>query len=144
MPTNSLNRLFIDTNVFLRFLILDDKNPQMSVKARKLFALLEAKKLLLQTNTLVVAEIVYVLEGYYEIPKTQVKELLLPILAIPNLLINDKETILSALNLFAEKNIDFEDAYTYFDMINEGILKIVTFDEKHFKRLEGITVVTSF
>ena len=137
------DKIFIDTNVFLRFLILDEKNPQMSIKAKEIFALLQDGKIILQSNALIVAEIVYVLESYYELHKSPIKDLLLPILSIPNLLINSKENILAALNTFAEKNVDFEDACTYFDMVNEGISKIITFDEKHFSRFENISIVSS-
>jgi len=137
------SKIFIDTNVFLRFLIVDEKTPQSSIKAKEIFSLLQNRKVLLQTNTLIVAEIVYVLESYYELPKLDIKELLLPILSLPNLIIKDKPIVLAALSLFVEKNIDFEDAYTYFDMLNEEISKIVTFDEKHFSRLENISVISA-
>jgi predicted nucleic-acid-binding protein len=137
------NRVYIDTNVFLRFLIKDKTNPNLSLKSKAIFTLLKDKKITLQTNVLVVAEIVYVLEKYYELSKDRVRELLLPLLSLSYLLIKDKEAILSALNLFAEKNVDYEDAYTYFDMANEDISDILTFDDKHFKRLDDIKVITS-
>ena len=44
---------------------------------------------------------------------------------------------------FYEKNVDFEDAYTYFDMLNSQILKIITFDEEHFKRFDDIEILTT-
>ena len=133
---------FIDTNVFLRFLIFDKSNPNMSELARKAFLMLKEGKIILYTNVLIIAETVYVLEKYYELSKNEVREKLIPILVYDNLVIDGKEKVLAALTIFYEKNVDFEDAYTYFDMLNSQILKIITFDEKHFKRFDDVEILT--
>ena len=48
---------FIDTNVFLRFLIFDKSNPNMSELARKAFLMLKEGKIILYTNALIIADI---------------------------------------------------------------------------------------
>ena len=134
---------FIDTNVFLRFLIFDKSNPNMSELAKKAFLMLKEGKIMLYTNVLIIAEVVYVLEKYYELSKNEVQQKLIPILVHDNLIIDGKEKILASLTIFYEKNVDFEDSYTYFDMLNSHILKIITFDEKHFKRFDDIEILST-
>jgi len=83
------------------------------------------------------------LEKYYELSKNEVQQKLIPILVHDNLIIDGKEKILASLTIFYEKNVDFEDSYTYFDMLNSHILKIITFDEKHFKRFDDIEILST-
>ena len=90
----------------------------------------------------IIAEAVYVLEKYYELSKNEVQQKLIPILVHDNLIIDGKEKMLASLTIFYEKNVDFEDSYTYFDMLNSHILKIITFDEKHFKRFDDIEILS--
>ena len=60
---------FVDTNVFLRFLVYDKTTSELSKKAKIIFQKIQDKKLLVQTNICIVSELVYVLESYYEIDK---------------------------------------------------------------------------
>ncbi|OGC56168.1 hypothetical protein A3H26_02260 [candidate division WWE3 bacterium RIFCSPLOWO2_12_FULL_36_10] len=83
------------------------------------------------------------MEKYYELSKNEVQQKLIPILVHDNLIIDGKEKILASLTIFYEKNVDFEDSYTYFDMLNSHILKIITFDEKHFKRFDDIEILST-
>lgn len=55
-------KVFVDTNVFLRFLTRDD--PVKAEKARRLFTAAMAGELVAETSLLVVAEIVWTLESY--------------------------------------------------------------------------------
>ena len=82
------------------------------------------------------------MEKYYELSKNEVQQKLIPILVHDNLIIDGKEKMLASLTIFYEKNVDFEDSYTYFDMLNSHILKIITFDEKHFKRFDDIEILS--
>jgi len=132
---------YIDANVFLRFFVLDEKNPHLSKAALRVFSSLEKGRLTVQTNILVVAEVVHILESYYKLENKEIFMKLLPILNLPNLILPGKEKVLSALQAVADYNVDFEDAYTYFDMLSNEIREIITFDVRHFERLEGITVV---
>ena len=83
------------------------------------------------------------MEKYYELSKNEVQQKLIPILVHDNLIIDGKEKMLASLTIFYEKNVDFEDSYTYFDMLNSHILKIITFDEKHFKRFDDIEILST-
>ena len=132
---------FIDTNVFLRFLILDTTTPTLSKNAKKIFEQIQNKKTSVQTNICMISELVYVLEGYYEMDKTSVVQKIMPLIALESLVIENKEHIVQTLYVYEDKRVDFEDAYTYVTMQNAGEHSIYTFDKKHFKRFEDITIL---
>lgn len=132
---------FIDTNVFLRFLVYDRTTPELSKKAKVIFEQIQAKTLLVQTNICIVSELVYVLESYYEISKGVILEKIIPLISLDNVLIHNKEDVLQSLFVYRDKSVDFEDAYTYVLMKDTGVDTIYTFDKKHFKRFEDIKIL---
>ncbi len=134
--------VYIDTNIFLRFLIFDEINPNLSKKAKSIIKNIRDQKILAKTNVCIVSELVYVLEGYYELAKTDVINKIIPILSLDKLLIDQKALVLSALYVYEDKNVDFEDAYSYVLMKNDLIKEIHTFDKKHFKRFMDINILS--
>jgi predicted nucleic acid-binding protein len=77
---------FVDTNVFLRLLTGDD--PAKAARCRQLFARAVAGRVHLRTSELVIAEIVWTLLSYYELPKGDVIEKVVQILNTPNLTVD--------------------------------------------------------
>ncbi len=92
----------------------------------------------LVTNSLVLAEIVWVLESFYHLPRPAIREKVLAILNTPGLDVLDGGLALQAITWYNEQNIDFVDAYNGAWMREHGISKVYTFDDRHFARLEGI------
>jgi predicted nucleic-acid-binding protein len=90
------------------------------------------------TTDLVVAEIVWVLESYYELPKEEIQDKVEKILNTPNLICPRKELILNALTMYSEKNIDYIDAVNALILKERGIEELYSYD-KHFDRIEGLT-----
>ena len=131
---------FIDANIFLRFLVFDEINPHLSQKSRKIIQKIVDSKLTVFTNVLIMAEIVYVLEKYYKYSKQDVAKKLQKLFSLEGIIMGNKEKALASLSLYEQKNIDFEDAYAYLDMLAHDISKVITFDKKHFSRLEGIEI----
>lgn len=132
-------RLFVDTNVFLRFLTRDD--PGKADQARALFQNAVAGRLTLVTSLLVVAEIIWTLESFYGLDKPDIAAKVETILNTPNLECPEAELILRSLDLYATKNVDFIDAYHAFLLKSQGLTRIVTYDRKHFKRVDGLEIV---
>lgn len=128
--------LFADTNLFLRLLTNDI--PEKVEVLIKLFKRAEQGELQFVTNSMVVAEIVWTLESYYELPKEDIQEKILATLNTPGLEIADGDLVLQAILWYTEKNVDFIDAYNSAWMIQRGIRTACTFDQKHFSRFEGI------
>ncbi len=52
----------------------------------------------------------------------------------------DADLILQAIVPYADKNVDFIDAFNAAWMVKNNVDKIYTFDQKHFKRFGGIVV----
>jgi predicted nucleic acid-binding protein len=46
---------------------------------------------------------------------------------------------LQAIGWYADKNVDFIDAYDAAWMFKNAVDRVCTFDQKHFSRFEGIT-----
>ena len=54
--------------------------------------------------------------------------------------VTDKSTVISALRLYKNRNVDFIDAWIIEFAKERGIKTIYTFDKKHFRDIEGIEV----
>lgn len=126
---------FVDTNIFLRFLLAD--NPIQSPRCKKLFELAQKGKVKLMTSEIVVAEIVWVLHSFYGESRESVAEKLRKILLFKSLFIPNREVLLLATQKFESKNIDFIDAYNYALLIKKKIGKIYSYD-RDFDKLEGV------
>jgi predicted nucleic acid-binding protein len=94
----------------------------------------------LVTNTLVMAEIVWTLESFYRLERTDIKEKVIAILNTPGLKVVEANLVLQAITGYVEKNVEFIDAYSVAWMLSHGITSAYTFDRKHFNRFDGITV----
>ena len=131
--------IFVDTNLFLRYFTNDV--PAQADAVEKLLRHAEQGKSQLITNGMVIAEIVWTLESYYQLEHADIQNKVLAILNTPGLEIPDNNLILKAIIWYAEKNVDFIDAYNAAWMGQKGIEKIYTFDQKHFGRFDDVEVV---
>ena len=131
--------VFVDTNVFLRFLTNDD--PAKAKRAELRFRNAVSGKEHLRTSLLVIAEIVWTLESFYKLEKKDIAEKVAMILNTPNLACPEARLIRLALDLYVEQNIDFIDAYHAYYLKEEGLSQIVTFDRKHFGRVNWLEIV---
>ena len=127
---------FLDTNIFIRF--LTDDVPEKADACEKIFKKAVEKEETLFTTDLVIAEIVWVLESFYELPKKEVQDKVEKILNTPNLICPHKDLILSALVLYSEKNIDYIDAYNALILKENGIEELYSYD-KHYDRIDWLT-----
>ncbi len=131
--------VFVDTDVFLRFLTDDD--AVKAARAGDLFRDAVAGRTSLKTSPLVIAEIVWTLESYYRLDKPQIAEHVEKILNTPNLECDESARILQALDLYVHENIDFIDAYHAHYMKDLGLTRIATYDRKHFGRIPWLEIV---
>lgn len=132
------SKIFIDTNIFIRYLTNDD--PAMADKIEKIFIKALNGKVSLVTNSLVIAEIIWVLESYYEHSKDEIAMMVSKIITTRGLEVKDSRLILKALDTYLSKNIDFTDAYIAVYMGHNHWDRILTLDKKHFSRIEGIHI----
>jgi len=127
---------FVDTNIFIRF--LTDDVPEKVDACEEIFKKAVEKQETLFTTDLVVAEIVWVLESFYELPKNEIQDKVEKILNTPNVICPHKDLILSALILYSEKNIDYTDAYNALILKENGIEELYSYD-KHYDRIDWLT-----
>jgi predicted nucleic acid-binding protein len=118
---------FVDTNIFLRYLTGDD-HPKYE-RCRGLFKRAVEGEVGLSTSVMVIAELIWTLLSYYKVPKAEVVEKVSVIIGSENILIPDKNLLADALVLYAQKNIDFIDAYNAVFMKYHGFREIYSYDE---------------
>jgi predicted nucleic-acid-binding protein len=131
-------RIFADTNLFLRYLTNDV--PSQADAVEQLLHRASAGDIILVINSLVIAEIVWTLESYYGLARDNIKDKVLAILNTPGLEAAEGDLLLQAIFWYAEKNIDFIDAFNAAWLLSQGLITTYTFDRKHFSRIEGVRV----
>jgi predicted nucleic acid-binding protein len=113
---------FVDTNILIRHLTGDP--PQMAARAT---ALLGAEDDLYLTD-LVVAETIYALESFYEVPRTGVAEAIRSLLALGSVIVVDRALLLRAIEVYETARLDFAEAYLVACAESTGILRVASFD----------------
>jgi predicted nucleic acid-binding protein len=113
---------FVDTNVLVRHLTGDPP-----AQARRATRYLEAADELLLPD-LIAAEVVYVLESYYDVPRAQVAETLRAIIAFPAVRVVDADLLRRAIEVYEVHRLDFADAYLVASAERTGVGVIASFD----------------
>jgi predicted nucleic acid-binding protein len=114
---------FVDTNILIRHLTGDP--PAQAARATSF--LTAADELLLAD--LVVAEVVYVLESFYEVPRARVAELVRAVLAFPAVVVLDPAMLLRALEVYETARLDFAEAYLVAQAEQSGVGVVASFDQ---------------
>ena len=116
----------LDTNYILRYLLND--NEEMATIAEEVILHEEV-----HLSNEVLAEVVYVLEGVYALEKEEISTVLLSLLQADNIHTIDKYHLITALEIFSEKNLDFVDCML---CAYGGVDEVRTFDKKLQKCVE--------
>lgn len=124
--------IFVDTNIFIRFLTADE--PRMSEDCRLLIQRAEDGELELHTSLLVVAEVIWTLRSRYRIPRAEVVALVRDLMGLRSLRVEQREMLDAAIERYAATNVDFIDAYNAVELRQRGFDRIVSYD-KDFDRL---------
>lgn len=122
---------FVDTNVLIRHLTGDP--PDQAARATRYLA--GAAELLL--TDVILAEVAYVLESYYEAPRTQVADTLRAVLGFPAISLVDADLAQRAVEVYDVDRLDFADAYLVACAERSGVGVIASFD----RSIDRITTV---
>lgn len=122
---------FVDTNVLIRHLTGDPP-----AQARRATRFLEQADELLLTD-LILAEVAYVLESFYDLGRTRVADTLRAILAFPSIRVLDGELLYRAIEVYEVHRLDFADAYLVASAERTGIGVIASFD----RSIDRVTTV---
>ena len=123
---------FIDTNILIRHLTGDP--PDLAARATAF--LRDAEELLLAD--VIVAETVYVLESFYEVPADEVARLVRSIIAFDPIEVMSKPLLLRSLEVYETHRIDYAEAYLVASAEASQVGKIASFD----RAIDRIPTVT--
>jgi predicted nucleic acid-binding protein len=122
---------FIDTKVLIRHLTGDP--PELAARATRYLA--NAEHLLLAD--LILAEVAYVLESFYETPRVQVATTLRAVLAFSAIRVLDADLLQRAVEVYEIHRLDFADAYLVASAERTGVGVIASFD----RSIDRVTTV---
>ena len=120
----------IDANIILRYLLKDNKKLYEQSKN-----IIEEESIFIPNE--ITAEVVYVLEKVYEIPREKIKESLEELYSYENLTLLNKEVLLKSLDYYTKNKLDYVDTLLCGYKEIEGY-EIASFDKKLVKTLKGI------
>lgn len=126
----------IDANVILRYLTNDI--PDQAKQAEELLKRVEEGNEDVFLPDIILADIIWILEGYYKQTREDIRQWIIAILSLQGLTFSDKDTALNALDIYVDKKVDWPDAFTASQMLQREITGIYSFD-KHFDRIDGIS-----
>ncbi len=124
-----MKKVFFDTNFLLRF-YLDDE-PSLATKAKKMIEAAMEGTLLLITDLIVVCEMVWVMDSFYQMKKEDIVEKITNLYETPGIIVLNGEILPNALIAYVERNIDFTDAIIGVSAIYHNINYLASFDKKH-------------
>jgi predicted nucleic acid-binding protein len=129
---------FIDTDVIIRFLTGDDLKKQAAATA--LFEQIEQGLLTVIAPDTVIADAVYVLSSrrLYHLARSEVRELLAPLVHLSHFRVQNRSNILRALDLFASTNLDFGDTLIIATMEQQNSHILYSYDND-FDHIQGNT-----
>ena len=113
---------FVDTNILIRH--LTGEPPQ---QARRATAFLAAADELLLPD-LIVAEVIFVLESFYEVQRERLAELVRAVIGFQPIVVVDAPLLLRALEVYEVDRLDFAAAYLVASAEASGVGKIASFD----------------
>lgn len=99
----------IDTNSIIRYLV--DDEPQKTESLENLLDKAQKGEIRVLIPSIVIAELVWILESNYQLGADQIAEIVDAILNTPGVDVTEKHIISSALRLYRTKNIDLVDAW---------------------------------
>lgn len=112
----------LDTNVLVRHLTGDP--PELAARASRYLS--AADDLLLPD--LILAEVAYVLESFYRVPRPEVAVLLRDVLAFEPVRVADPGLLSRAVEVYDVDRLDFADAYLVACAERTGVGTIASFD----------------
>lgn len=132
-----MKKFFVDTNVWLRYLLADKKKE--FIDCQKFFISNEKGEFRLYTSTIVLLEIIYTLNSFYKIPRPKIISDIETILETRNLTLLEKTNFSEALSLFKRLSIKLADCLIASQLPKGVILCTYDNDFKKIKNLETQT-----
>jgi predicted nucleic acid-binding protein len=128
---------YVDTDVIIRLLTGDDVVKHEA--ARGLFEQVEQGSLTLAAPDTVIADAAFVLSSkkWYNKSRTEVRDLLAPLVKLPHFRVQNKRAVPRALTLYAQTTLDYGDVFIVATMEQADASTLYSYDEK-LGKLPGI------
>jgi len=120
------SKVLLDANVLIRFLTRDHEEHYL--KSVEIFRDIESGKIEAMLMDFILAEVIYVLKRIYKYEKKDISSTLKKLLLYKHLYTENKLVTFEALEIYADKNIDFADSLLCAKKRLEGF-EIVSFDK---------------
>ena len=120
----------LDANILLRYLL--DDMPELTDRCEALLLRVQRGEELVWLPDIALADVIWTLHSFYKQSKTEIKDVLLPILSLRGIHLRDRAVAFHALVLFAEKNIDFSDALIATEMLAGGYTEIHSYHQDFY------------
>ena len=129
-----LPKRIIDTNVILRFFLEDDE--AQFLKAKSFMQDLELGRDEALITDIVFAEVVWVLQKVYEIPRPEISERFSKLINFKGIgMVFPKEIYTESLKLYSKHSMDIQDILLAL-FSGHANSTIITFDKSDFKKLQ--------
>lgn len=128
-----MKKLFLDTNIFLRFFLKDNENQYQDVC--RLFARIEEGNFKPYTSSIVLLELNYVVRNIYKLPIDEVLDYIQAIKGMRGMVVIDKTDTDNAISLYKKYKVKLGDCFIASQLSEEVVL--VSYD-KDFKKIKEI------
>lgn len=126
-----MGQVIIDTNILLRYILRDVESQYLT--AQKFLIRAKAKNLQLVVPQIVIFEIVFNLDKYYDFAKDKIVTAIKDLLSTGSLNIQDWDIFNLAIDIYENNSIDFVDCFI---IAKSQISKAQVFSfDKDFKKL---------
>jgi predicted nucleic-acid-binding protein len=120
----------LDTNVLARYYIRDEGDAEALMQREAARRLMESAKPLMVCKT-VLLELEWVMRGYYGFSKAEIAGVMNHLLALPQVTVEDRESIVQALS-HCEAGLELADALHHASY--RACNSMASFDDKQFAR----------
>lgn len=128
-----METVFVDSNLFLRYLTKDDTGQ--ADLAKGLFLKAQAGQIRLVTGPPVLFEVAWTLKVRYKQPPRKILEFLDSLVTTAWIGMPDKDVAGEAVSLAKKTDQDFADAYIHASALKLGATAVATFNRKHFESM---------
>ncbi len=129
----------VDTNILVRLLIEDP--PEMAQRAEEIIRLAQARNVDLVLSAMVVGEVVFVLQSFYDWPREAISDGLIRLLTASIFVVLEERTVIRALEWYRDvSEVHFADAYCAALAAERGHHTAASFD-RALRRVPGIHLI---
>ena len=134
-----VEEVLLDTNVILRHALGDDPSHQR--QARRLFQRAGKGTYRLLVPSLVIAQVVWTLESFYQASREYITGLLRALLETPGVTAIEPRVVSRCIEIYGTHNIEIVDAYLVALAEETKTPALATFNKKDFRRFPHLKLI---